>query len=135
MQIIKPSIIKIPGSIDERGEISFFEINKEIDFAIKRIYYISKVPPNLTRGHHGHKKLKQFMIAINGSFEVELDDGKNKYSFILNNSKEGLYIPAGYYRVLKNFSSGAICLVCASEIYDKEDYIFDYQDFLKWKSA
>ena len=129
----KPHIIKIPKLIDSRGEISFFEYGKEIDFDIKRIYYIKKVPDQQERGFHSHKKLLQLMIAISGSFDIILDDGENKFEFTLNDPDIGLYIPAGYYRILKNFSSNATCLVCASDIYKKEDYIYDYNEFLTWK--
>ncbi len=130
----KLQIIQIPVCIDERGDISFLELGKEIDFPINRVYYISKVPKNSTRGHHAHKKLKQLMIAINGSFDVIMHDGKNEQRFHLNSSTQALYIPSGNYRILENFSDDAICLVCASEIYDADDYIFDFEDFIRWKS-
>lgn len=133
--IDKPHIIAIPNSIDERGQINFLELDREIDFAIKRIYYISNVNSNKDRGHHAHKELRQLMIAVGGIVEVELDDGKNKYNFKLDSLNKALYIPKGYWRILKFSDAKTVCFVCASEKYSESDYIKDYQEFLKYKSA
>jgi dTDP-4-dehydrorhamnose 3,5-epimerase-like enzyme len=128
----KPKIIKIPKCLDERGQINFFEIDKEIDFAIKRVYYISNVPNGQERGKHAHKELKQLMLAASGEVEIELDDGKNKYNFKLNSLNEALYVPKGFWRVLKIKEKTAVIMVFASQIYDEADYIFDYNEFLQY---
>lgn len=129
-----PTIFKIPSYNDERGSMSFIERdNSIIDFDIKRIYYLYNIPKGRTRGDHAHKKLQQLMIAISGSIEIILDDGKKKESFLLSSPDEALYVPSGYYRHLK-FTKDAICLVIASEKYDESDYIRNYDDFIKWKS-
>lgn len=95
-------------------------------FEIRRVYYLYDVPGGETRGGHAHKNLQQFIIAMSGSFDVVLDDGYNKKSILLNRAYYGLYIPTMIWRELDNFSSGSVCLVLASEHYDEEDYIRDY---------
>ncbi len=130
----KPTIIKIEKIIDERGQLNFFEIDKDIDFLIKRVYFISNVAKNKERGQHAHKKLKQLMIAVGGAVEIDLDDGLgNKFSFVLNSSSEALYIPCGYWRVLKFFDQNTNCFVFASQKYDTSDYIRNYQEFVEYK--
>ena len=123
-------IIEIPKIIDEqgRGKLSFIE-KDVIPFKIKRVYYLYDVPSDAYRGGHAHKKLKQFIIALSSSFEVLLDDGESKQKIMLNKPNKGLLIPTGVWRELDNFSSGAVCLVLASEEYDEEDYIRDYKQF------
>jgi len=131
MQIENIKIIDIPKIIDEqgRGKLSF--IQKDIiPFLIKRVYYLYDVPSDAYRGGHAHKKLQQFVIALSGSFEVLLDDGKHKQKVMLNKPNKGLLIPTGIWRELDNFSSGAVCLVLASEEFDEEDYIRDYDVFI-----
>ncbi|MCE2928453.1 MAG: aminotransferase class V-fold PLP-dependent enzyme [Candidatus Caenarcaniphilales bacterium] len=133
--IKKAKLVAIPGAFqEERAELHFIEASKEIGFYTKRIYYISNVKSNEERGSHAHKKLEQFFIALNGSFEIELERGNEKLSFTLNSRNQGLYLPAGYWRVLKNFSKDAVCLVLASEEYEEKDYIRDYDDFLTWQN-
>lgn len=100
-------------------------------FDIKRVYYLYDVPGGSTRGGHAHRKLRQLIFAASGSFDVVLDDGKTRQKFQLNRSYKGLYIPTMTWREIENFSSGAVCMVLASEHYDASDYIYDYQDFLK----
>jgi len=121
-QINNVSIIEIPKIVDEygRGKLSFIEKNV-IPFKIKRVYYLYDVPSDAFRGGHAHKKLQQFVIALSGSFEVLLDDGKTKQKVMLNKPNKGLLIPTGVWRELDNFSSGAVCLVLASEEYDEDD--------------
>ncbi len=123
-------IIEIPKIIDEqgRGKLSFIE-KDVIPFKIKRVYYLYDVPSDAYRGGHAHKKLKQFIIALSCSFEILLDDDKKKQKIMLNKPNKGLLIPTGVWRELDNFSSGAVCLVLASEEYDEEDYIRDYKQF------
>ncbi len=129
----KPNIVDIDTFIDERGKINFLEIGKEIDFAINRVYFISNVSPNKERGHHAHKKLRQFIIAVGGRVEIELDDGKNKFNFVLDSTDKGLYVPCGYWRVLRFFDKNTHCFVFASEKYAAQDYIRNYQEFLDYK--
>lgn len=131
MQIENIKIIDIPKIVDEqgRGKLSFIE-KDIIPFLIKRVYYLYDVPSDAYRGGHAHKKLKQFVIALSGSFEVLLDDGKYKQKVMLNKPNKGLLIPTGVWRELDNFSSGAVCLVLASEEFDESDYIRNYNDFI-----
>jgi len=124
--------IIIPKIEDRRGNLSVIEKNV-VPFEIKRVYYLYDVPAGAERGGHAHKKLQQFMVALSGSFDVVLNDGKQETIVALNKPFEGLLIPNGYWRELKNFSSGSVCLVVASEVFEEEDYIRNYNDFLEWK--
>lgn len=128
-------IIDIPKIIDSkgRGKLSFIEKNI-IPFEIKRVYYLYDVPTDANRGGHAHKDLCQLMIALSGSFEIYLDDGKNKKKYMLNKPYKGLYIPNGIWREMHNFSSGSICLVLASDYFEESDYFRNYQDFKKSKN-
>ena len=117
---------------DTRGYLSVVENGRDIPFDIKRVYYLYMVP-EVARGAHAHKELQQLLIATSGSVEVIIDDGTNKKSFMLDRPWKGLYIPAGLWRDLENFSGGAVLLCLASEKYDTDDYIRDYQDFLNYK--
>jgi hypothetical protein len=119
-------IIDLPKIEDPRGNLTFIEENNHIPFEIKRVYYLYDVPGGETRGGHAHKKLHQFIIAANGSFDVILDNGDKKKRFHLNRSYYGLYIKNMIWRELDNFSSGSVCLVLASDFYDEDDYIRDY---------
>ncbi|MBI9112656.1 FdtA/QdtA family cupin domain-containing protein [Maridesulfovibrio ferrireducens] len=127
----KPHIIDLPKIEDNRGNLTFIENSRHIPFDIKRVYYLYDVPGGESRGGHAHKELRQYIIAASGSFDVVLDDGKNKTTFSLNRSYYGLYIPKMTWRELENFSSGSVCLVLASEYYDPTDYYYTYEDFLK----
>ncbi len=127
----KPQIIDLPKIEDNRGNLTFIENSRHIPFDIKRVYYLYDVPGGESRGGHAHKELRQYIIAASGSFDVILDDGKNKTTFSLNRSYYGLYIPKMTWRELENFSSGSVCLVLASEYYDPTDYYYTYEDFLK----
>lgn len=119
---------------DRKGNISVVENGKDIPFNVKRAYYLYDVPGGESRGGHAHKELSQFIIAASGSFTVTLDDGHVKRTFTLNRPYQGLYVVPGIWRMLDDFSSGAVCLVLASEKYDASDYIRDYNEFLKYKS-
>ena len=125
-------IIQLPVIPDERGNLSFLEEHRHIPFEIKRVYWLYDVPGGASRGAHAHKNLYQLLIAASGSFRVTLDDGREKCSFFLNRSYQGLLIPPGIWRELDDFSSGAVCMVMASELYDPEDYIRDYEEFLEY---
>jgi len=127
------SIIHLPKIENRAGNITPIENNKDIPFAVKRIYYLYDVPGGEARGGHAHKNLQQIIIAASGSFDVLLDDGKNKKVINLNRPHIGLYVVPGLWRELLNFSSGSICLVLASELYDENDYLRKYKDFLNFK--
>lgn len=124
-------IIELPKIQDQRGNLTFIEADRHVPFEIKRVYYLYDVPGGATRAAHGHRSLHQLMIAMSGSFDVTLDDGKQKKLFHLNRSYFGLYIPPMMWRDLDNFSSGAVCMVLASDYYDENDYFRNYDNFLK----
>jgi hypothetical protein len=125
--------IDLPKITDHRGNLTFIESNNHIPFDIKRVYYLYDVPGGAERGGHAHYNLEQLIIAMGGSFDVILDDGISKQRFHLNRSYFGLLIPTMIWRELDNFSSGSVCLVLASEKYEKDDYIRDYEKFKEIK--
>ena len=118
---------------DRKGNLSVVENGQMLPFDVKRVYYLYDVPGGENRGSHAHKELSQLIIAASGSFTVTLDDGKCKRSFFLNRPYQGLYVKPGMWRDLEDFSSGAVCMVLASDVYLKEDYIRDYQEFLDFR--
>lgn len=120
---------------DRKGNLSVVENGQTLPFDVKRVYYLYDVPGGENRGSHAHKELSQLIIAASGSFTVTLDDGKCKRSFFLNRPYQGLYVKPGMWRDLEDFSSGAVCMVLASEVYQKEDYIRDYQEFLEFRNS
>ena len=121
-------LIKLPKIEDPRGNLSVIE-KDVIPFEMKRVYYLYDVPSGAERGGHSHIVQKEFLVALSGSFNVIVNDGQNEQVFTLNNPSEGLLIHNGIWRELKNFSSGAVCLVVASDIFQEEDYIRDFQEF------
>ena len=130
MKLDEVKIINIPKITDVRGNLSVIE-NEVVPFSIKRVYYLYDVPSGSYRGGHAHKELEQLLIAISGSFDVVLKDQEgNKRTITLNKPDKGLLIPNMVWRELEDFSSGAICLVIASQPYDEDDYIYDLDDFL-----
>jgi dTDP-4-dehydrorhamnose 3,5-epimerase-like enzyme len=122
-------IIGLPRIEDPRGNLTFIENDNHIPFEIKRVYYTYDVPGGSERGSHAHKNLQQLIVAMSGSFDVVLDDGKNQHRFHLNRSYYGLYVPSMMWRTIDNFSSGSVCMVLASELFDEEDYYRDYESF------
>lgn len=130
MSVHDCKIIELPRINEPRGNLTFIEGSRHIPFDIKRVYYLYDVPGGAARAAHGHKALHQVMIAMSGSFDITLDDGHEKKLFHLNRSYQGLYIPPMLWRDLDNFSSGAVCMVLASDVYDESDYYRDYQQFL-----
>lgn len=118
---------------DRKGNLSVVENMITVPFDIKRIYYLYDVPGGASRGGHAHKTLHEMIVAVGGSFTVTLDDGRMKRTFFLNRPYQVLHILPGMWRTLDDFSSGAVCMVLASDLYDEEDYIRDYEDFLYLK--
>ena len=135
MKVSEAKIIDLPKIEDRRGNLSVVEEFKEIPFRIARAYWVYDVPGGESRGGHAHKKLKQMVIALSGSFHVTLDNGKERETVLLNHPYQGLVIETGTWRTLDDFSSGAVCMVLASELYEEEDYIRDYDEFIKYKET
>jgi hypothetical protein len=125
------TIIELPKIFDARGNLSFIEGGNHIPFDIKRVYYLYDVPGGAARGGHAHKALSQLIIAMSGSFDVILDEGGEKRRFHLNRSYQGLFVCPMMWRELDNFSSGSVCMVLASNIYEESDYYRDYPEFLR----
>lgn len=127
-------IVEIPKIEDHRGNIAVIE-KEVLPYEVKRVYYLYDVPSTAARGGHAHKNLYQCLIALSGSFDVMLNDGKNSTTVTLNKPDKGLLITPGIWRELENFSSGAVCLVLASEVYLEEDYIRDFSAFKEYKGC
>ena len=129
-------IIDLPKITDPRGNLTFVESDSHIPFDIQRVYYLYDVPGGSERGGHAHKCLHQLIIAMSGSFDVLLDDGKEKKRYHLNRSYNGLYVCPMIWRELDNFSSGSVCMVLASNKYEEDDYYRDYAEYMRsrWKA-
>ena len=128
------AIVYLPQIGNRNGHITVVNNGVEIPFATKRVFYLYDLPGGESRGAHAHKACHQFLVAASGSFEVLLDDGHIKRQVMLNRPDMGVHIPPGIWASEINFSSGAICLVLASETFDENDYIRDYQDYIKYKN-
>ena len=128
-------LIELGKNHHANGNLTVVENGMQVPFDIKRVYYLYDVPGGEERGGHSHKALKQFIVAISGAFDVVIDDGINQRTITLNRPYQGLLIVPGIWRVINNFSSGAVCLVLASEHYDEGDYVRDYDEFLKLTST
>lgn len=127
------TIVRLSKHHRPQGNITVVENNDTVPFEVKRIYYLYDVPGGEARGAHAHKTLSQLIVAVSGSFSVTLTDGKIRRTFLLNRPYQGLYVVPGIWRELDDFSSGSVCLVLASEKYDKEDYIRDFGEYLEYK--
>jgi dTDP-4-dehydrorhamnose 3,5-epimerase-like enzyme len=125
-------LLSLPKIEDHRGNLSVIE-NDTIPFAIKRVYYLYDVPSGAERGGHAHKEQQEVLIALSGSFDVVLNDGKIEKTVTLNKPNQGLLIGTGIWRELKNFSSGSVCLVIASDVFNEDDYIREFDEFLNSK--
>lgn len=125
-------IITLHTISDPRGNLTVAEENLDLPFDLKRAYWITDVPQDGSRGGHAHKRLKQILIAVHGSFTVSLDNGKEKKKYLLDKPTEGLFIATEIWRTLDDFSAGAVCLVLASELYEPEDYLYEYDEFLEY---
>lgn len=122
----------LPKHMRPNGNLTVVENNYSIPFDVERVYYLYDVPAGEERGGHAHKELQQFVIAVSGSFDVIIDDGRERKTVTLNRPSKGLHIKPGIWRELNNFSSGAVCLVLASHHYDEDDYIRDYKAFVEY---
>jgi len=125
----KPHIVQLPKIHDPRGNLTFVQNGAEIPFELHRAYWIYDVPAGEERGGHSHKAMSQLLVAVGGSFSVNICDGFSWRTFTLNRPFEGLFIPPGIWRTLDNFSSGAVCLSLVSTCYDEDDYIRDFEEF------
>lgn len=135
MSVEDCKIVELPKISDPRGNLTFIEGSRHIPFDIRRVYYTYDVPGGADRGGHAHKALHQLIIAMSGSFDVTLDDGRNKKKFHLNRSYQGLYVCPMIWRDLDNFSSGSVCMVLASNLYEASDYFRNYDEFLSAATA
>ena len=122
-------IVDLPKVEDPRGNLTFIEGERHVPFDIKRVYYLYDVPGGSHRGGHAHRDLHQLLIAMSGSFDILLDDGRTKFKYHMNRSYYGLYIPPMIWREIDNFSSGSVCMVLASHYFSEDDYFRDYSDF------
>ena len=120
---------------DRKGNITVVQNGETIPFDVKRVYYLYDVPGGESRGAHAHRDLSQLIVAASGSFRVTVDDGNVKRSYVLNRPYQALYVKPGIWRDLDDFSSGAVCLVLASEVYMPDDYIRDYEEFLEYRKV
>lgn len=127
-------IVELPKFLDARGNLSFVEQEKHIPFVIRRTYWLYDVPGGEARGGHAYKENQEFIVALSGSFDVVLDDGSEKRTFTLNRSYYGLYVPKGLWREMENFSTNSLAMILSSTDYDANDYIRDYDFFLKLKN-
>jgi dTDP-4-dehydrorhamnose 3,5-epimerase-like enzyme len=123
-------LIDLPVITDPRGDLTFIESNEHIPFAIKRVYYLYNVPVDAERGGHAHRELEQIVFALSGSFRLKVDNGINKSEYWLRDPRKGLYINRMIWREMDSFSQGAVCMVLASEHYDEDDYVREYDDFI-----
>lgn len=135
MKINYCEIKELPKIADIRGNLSIIEQFKQIPFDIKRVHWIYDVPGGMDRGGHAFKETEEFIVALSGSFDVEVDDGINKKTFPLSRSYYGLFIPKGIWRTMTNFSTNSLALVLSSTDYDESDYILDYQEFINWEKG
>ena len=125
-------IIELPKIHDPRGNLTVAEQLKDVPFKIRRAYWVYDVPGGESRGGHAHKRLRQLVIALSGSFHVTLDNGHERETILLHHPWQGLIIETGTWRTLDDFSSGAVCLVLASEPFEEDDYIYDYDEFIAY---
>jgi uncharacterized cupin superfamily protein len=132
MNLSHVKILKLPKIMDDRGNLTFIEGENHTPFAIKRIYLIYDVPGGEARGGHAYKELDELIIALSGSFDLNLDDGTNQTKIGLNRSYNAVFVPHGLWRKMDNFSTNSLCLVLASTDYNESDYIRNYDEFLKY---
>ena len=124
-------IIELPKITDPRGNLTVCEGIHHVPFEVKRVYWVYDVPGGESRGSHAHKQCREFIVAVSGSFSVTVNDGDKEQTFLLNHPYQGLLVEENLWRTLEDFSSGAVCLVLSSELFNEEDYIRDYEEFKK----
>ncbi len=125
-------IINLPKITDPRGNLTVAEGMKDVPFSVARVYWVYDVPAGESRGGHAHRRCREFIVAVSGSFTVTLDDGRERTTVLLNHPYQGLLVETGVWRTLDDYSSGAVCLVLASDPFCEEDYIRDYDDFKRY---
>ena len=125
-------IIELPRITDPRGNLTVCENESNLPFDVKRVYWVYDVAGGESRGSHAHKHCREFIIAVSGSFSVTVNDGKREQTFMLNHPYQGLLVEENQWRTLEDFSSGAVCLVLASEPFDEDDYIRDFEEYTKY---
>ena len=130
-----PKIIELPKIVDPRGNLSFFEGDNQIPFEIKRTYWIYDVPGGEVRGSHAFREQKEFIIALSGSFDIVLHDGVKEVKYSLNRSYYGLYVPNTFWRKIENFSTNSLALIVSDMEYNENDYVRDFDEFLKIKKS
>ncbi len=135
MHTANPHIIQLPKIIDPRGNLSFIEEENHIPFNIARTYWIYDVPGGEIRGGHAYKELQEFIIALSGSFDVILHDGKEEIKYHLNRSYNGLFVPKMYWRSIENFSTNSVALVLSDDVYNVNEYIRDFEEFKKMRNS
>ena len=128
------SLMELPKIVNRKGNLTPVTSKLNLPFDIKRVFYMYDIPGGESRGAHAHKECHQFLVAASGAFEILLDDGINKRTILLNRPFLGVHIPPGIWAAEQGFSSGSVCLCLASELYDAEDYIRNYDEFLKYKN-
>ncbi|MBR5654899.1 MAG: WxcM-like domain-containing protein [Prevotella sp.] len=128
-------IINLKKIVDPRGNLTVIEGETDVPFAIQRVYWVYDVPAGEYRGGHAHKNCRELLVALSGSFQVTIDNGTEKETYLLNHPYQGLLIEAGLWRTLDDFSSGAVCMVLASDPFEEEDYIREYEKFIKGKKV
>lgn len=128
----KAKLIELPKILDERGNLSFIEEKNHIPFEIKRVYWIYDVPGGGIRGSHAYKTLNEFIVALSGSFDVVLHDGKEEKKYSLNRSYYGLYVPKMYWRKIENFSTNSLALILADDFFKEDDYLRDFEEFKRF---
>lgn len=129
------AIIELPKILDPRGNLSFLESGSHVPFSIKRVYWVYDVPGGEVRGSHAFRASEEFIIALSGSFEVELQNGSSTQKFFLSRSHYGLYVPSMHWRTVQNFSTNSLALVLSSTLFDENDYIRDFKQFFKEKNG
>lgn len=132
MKHLNTALIDFPKITDPRGNLTVAQAHTDVPFAVKRAYWVYDVPGGECRGGHAHKSCKEVLIALSGSFHVTVDNGEEQKTVLLNHPYQGLFIDTDVWRTLDDFSSGAVCLVLASEPFDEDDYIREYDDFLRY---
>jgi hypothetical protein len=131
---MEPYIIELPKILDPRGNLSFIEEDSILPFKLKRVYWIYDVPGGEHRGGHAYKETAELIVALSGSFDVKLHDGIKEFTFPLNRSYFGVFVPKMYWRSLENFSSNSLAIILASTSYSESDYIRDFHDFKRYMS-